>query len=1300
MASMPSSQELGKLLHRLYDADPDLRYMALSDLHKIMVDGHPSFLAHDYNTSAKVIDGLLATLNDTSGEVQNQAVKCLGPFVNKVPESIVCPMIDKISQLSMDNSVDSSIPALALRTIVVSLPRPAPGISRSSSVLGAYASVSKALIPRLVGYTVVSTGRKDLPKPPTGMLETDIAKGMDSNAMDVLVEVVRCFGPLLVDAELVALQKEVLRVLQSDRASAVLKKKAVTAISALAVYLSDANLSSLISHIIEGLRDAHLTRSKRKLYINILGSMARSLPRKFGPYLKTLTPFVISALSQSELDEEMEAWDGEDERDPESDEVREAALTALEGFLASCTQDMRLYTEESIDAGTRFLKYDPNLATDDDDEAMDDEDDVVDLEDEDFEEEGGDDDEDDASWKVRRCAAKVLYTLIATRSNGDLLEDGTLYGRVAPALIPRFKEREESVRLEVLATLTCLIRLSKPHKTPSSQASADGVAGLMGPPANRKRRRVGSDASMTDYQTNASLIASLSATNDAQPMTVPQKHLAAIVPEIVNGIVPLLKTGTLPTKQASMGLLKSLVLTQNGGLADYLGQIMDPVIECAKVSSSSSPYLATVVPTLAVAAKDRYSKVSSEALAAVEGLVKALTQSRASGSQNKGDVENLFEILVNRIAANDADVDARRRAINVLGLLIGRSSGSEDLLIQPKRTDGLDLLAERLRHEVTRLAAVRAIEVAAGLCQNSSEVTEKWIQVVSMELVAQLRKASRSLRGASLSTLRTIVINPATRIHLNPSTTQEIEAMLLPPIKSNDLHLMGPALVILATFVSNDLSTTVNKDLVAALKEVVTAKIGGSALEALLTLVRAISEKGHGGHLMQTLLQDVGVAGDPDLVGKVIGTLLVYSPPGSIPVNLDAFVNELNTAKDSKRQSLALAVLGEAGLRLHAKSPLQPKVFMSHFRASGPVPLAAAVALGRAGAGNIKTYLPFILSEMSQKGSQQYLFLHSLREILQHKSADADLLPYAQEMWKQILQASQAEDNKAVGAECMGKLTIIDAKTFLPQLQKFLAEPTPGVRGMVISALRYTFSDTDETYDDYLRPIVIPMLTRMLQEETNLENQRLALTTMSSAVHNKPDIVMPNLDQLLPLAMQQTVIKPELIREVQMGPFKHKVDDGLEVRKSAYETVYTLIETAFSKLNVPDFYDRIIAGISDEYDVMVLCNLMLTKLVHLAPDETKLRLSTIAEHFKSIISVKPKDNAVKQEVEKIDKSAKGVVKVSLDVNRSLGVGSSESVGDSSDSNVKAWGQYWDWIRKEHSVLVKAVEEELRAEKDR
>ena len=61
----------------------------------------------------------------------------------------------------------------------------------------------------------------------------------------------------------------------------------------------------------------------------------------------------------------------------------------------------------------------------------------------------------------------------------------------------------------------------------------------------------------------------------------------------------------------------------------------------------------------------------------------------------------------------------------------------------------------------------------------------------------------------------------------------------------------------------------------------------------------------------------------------------------------------------------------------------------------------------------------------------------------------------------------------------------------------------------------------------------------------------------------------------------------ELIREVEMGPFKHTVDDGLDLRKAAFECMYTLMETCLDQLDVFQFLSHIEDGLKDHYDIRV-----------------------------------------------------------------------------------------------------------------
>lgn len=61
------------------------------------------------------------------------------------------------------------------------------------------------------------------------------------------------------------------------------------------------------------------------------------------------------------------------------------------------------------------------------------------------------------SWKVRRSSIKCLEALI--RSRRDLLL--SFYSSICPALLARFKEREENVRADVFAAFSTLLRQTR-----------------------------------------------------------------------------------------------------------------------------------------------------------------------------------------------------------------------------------------------------------------------------------------------------------------------------------------------------------------------------------------------------------------------------------------------------------------------------------------------------------------------------------------------------------------------------------------------------------------------------------------------------------------------------------------------------------------------------------------------------------------------------------------------------------------------------------------------------------------------
>jgi TATA-binding protein interacting (TIP20) len=114
------------------------------------------------------------------------------------------------------------------------------------------------------------------------------------------------------------------------------------------------------------------------------------------------------------------------------------------------------------------------------------------------------------------------------------------------------------------------------------------------------------------------------------------------------------------------------------------------------------------------------------------------------------------------------------------------------------------------------------------------------------------------------------------------------------------------------------------------------------------------------------------------------------------------------------------------------------------------------------------------------------------------------------------------------------------------------------------------------------------------------------------------------------------LLQEELIREVEMGPFKHEVDDGLDCRKAAYECLYTLLDSCLDQLNIFEFMDYVSRGLNDHYDIKTLCFLFIRRLVQSAAISVTQRVDQFMVEISKLLQTKVKPNAVKQEHEKTD----------------------------------------------------------------
>ena len=286
---------------------------------------------------------------------------------------------------------------------------------------------------------------------------------------------------------------------------------------------------------------------------------------------------------------------------------------------------------------------------------------------------------------------------------------------------------------------------------------------------------------------------------------------------------------------------------------------------------------------------------------------------------------------------------------------------------------------------------------------------------------------------------------------------------------------------------------------------------------------------------------------------------------------------------------------------------LQNKIIESFNHNTEEVKSAASYALGNISLGNLADYVPFVLKEIENQPKRQYLLLHSLKEIISAQSGSSKgitvLEPYVPAIWKQLFKHCECseEGTRNVVAECLGKLCLICPDKLLPELRNSLSSQSPLMRTTVVTAMKFTISDQPQPIDTLLKNCIGDFLGALQDPDLNV--RRVALVAFNSAAHNKPSLIRDLLRSVLPQLYNETQKRKELIREVEMGPFKHEVDDGLDLRKAAFECMYTLLEKCIDRLDIFEFLSHVQDGLKDHYDIKVrIFSQKLVKLLWLIFD--------------------------------------------------------------------------------------------------
>ncbi|NXS61534.1 CAND1 protein, partial [Brachypteracias leptosomus] len=1160
------------------------RFMATNDL---MMELQKDSIKLDEDSEKKVVKMLLKLLEDKNGEVQNLAVKCLGPLVGKVKEYQVETIVDTLcTNMLSDKEQLRDISSIGLKTVISELPPASTGSTMT-------ANVCKKITAQLTG----AIGKQE-----------DVSVQLE--ALDILSDMLSRLGGTLYSFHSSILSC-LLPQLTSPRLA--VRKRAIIALGHLVLTCNGSIFSELTEHLLAELKRNESTSTTRT-YIQCIAGISRQAGHRIGEHLEKIIPLVVQYCSV------------------EDDELREYCFQAFESFVRRificcdrCPKEMDPHIPSVMGLCLKYITFDPNYNYDNEEEE---EEEMMETENGEDEEQDSDDeysDDDDISWKVRRAAAKCLEAIVSSRH--DLLQD--FYTTLSPVLISRFKEREENVKADIFSAYISLLKQTLPIQSWLHTSDTSG--------------------------------------KDDVPLTMLQNQ----VPKIIKALHKQLKEKSIKSRQGCFSLLTELANVLPGCLADHIPALVPGIVFSLADKSSSSnmridtlsflhvllcnhqpevfhPHIKSLLPPVVACIGDPFYKITSEALLVTQQLVKVIRPlDKSCTFDAKPYVKDLFQGTVKRLKAADIDQEVKERAISCMAQIIYHLGDHLSTDLQPT----LKIFLERLKNEITRLTTVKALTLVAS---SPLKIDLRPILGEGFPILASfLRKNQRALKLSTLTALDILVRNYSSS--LKPAMIEAVLTELPALITENDMHVSQVAIMFLTTLakVYPSCIPKISSSILGEIFQLVHSPLlQGGALGAITDFFQALvltktATMGYS-ELLKQLTMPVYSSGAEGAsvtlhkqafcsIAKCVAALSSACPRENA-ATVNQFIQEAKNPKSSAAvKVLAFLSLAELGRTTNLSSQRELKsVLLEAFSSpSEEVKSAASYALGSISAGSLEEYLPFMLAEISSQPKRQYLLLHSLKEVISSSPADG-LKPYVEEIWALLFKHCECteEGTRNVVAECLGKLALVNPSELLPRLKKQLSAGSPQARSTVVTAVKFTIADQPQPVDALLKGCIGDFLKTLQDPDLNV--RRVALAMFNSAAHNKPSLIRDLLSSALPSLYHETKVRRELIREVEMGPFKHTVDDGLDVRKAAFECMYTLLESCLDRLDIYEYLNHLEDGLKDHYDIRMLTFIMLARLSSLCPSPVLQRLDRLIEPLRATCSTKVKAGSVKQEFEKQD----------------------------------------------------------------
>ena len=1093
--------------------------MAACDLCAELLKDNPKI--EEGNLEKAICQGLLKQLDDASVDVQGNAVKCIAKIAPKIKEKHLGEVMKKLTSCVIKGTDDfRDIYSTCLKTL----------ISEAEESLGK--DVCNHLIPAL---------KEGL---------NNKSEDVREECIDILNETIKRFysvligNPKLIEREVIV--NTLLAQLKFPNVS--LKKKSNHCLGSMAIILSSKQLGSLINKVLGVIKAGKTKKNEIFAYVQTIGSIASTVGYKMESNIKVILPIFISLC--------ILLPDAENKDQDLDNDVAEICLNAFECFVRKCPKEITPFIDEILKLSGELISFDPNFNSEAEE--------VVGMEDQEDWGEWGDDmegemeagDADDSSWKVRRASIKVIDSIAKCRP--EMLRE--LYTHIIIKLIARFKERDENVKCEIFSTFSNVIR------TGIIAAEDPEATELLDVPMLVRTR------SSTEVLTEhvpvivQALLEQLNSKSQKvknsvilvylnMAIAIPgetQKHLPLIFPELFKNYNP----------------------KQDATIKIHILAILKRMMRATMTPQLFHPFKEDIKSILLQGLNDDYFKVISEALRATSGFLKVLRPSLKEKPVEM-DYHTLSDTAYSKLKATDIDHEVKQSSIYTMSILCAQM---HDVLPFTEISRVMVILQERMKNEITRIPALKGVTL---IINSSNKLSlEGTLKTMLPDLVNLVHKKSR---GAKIHAL-TALLSISNHYHpvLKPGAgdlIMEVEKVTL----DVDLQVAKLALQFVNSFIKSEDLTTVQVEqfIKCAITLAASPLIQGAALEELLLFFQGAAAFNKGklsAEQLTTQLLKLGAENNLRSIAKSIAAILL-SNQKYLKSCISKYINGLkDTGENTLNRKLFALTIGEIGRveNLKGYPDLQKAIFAIFASGKEDLKSYAAICLGDVAIGNMANYLPMVFEQMKTK-TNQYLLLLSLREIISHNPGSLgdhfkDILPVLLE------NASNASESvRNIVSENLGKLFLGQPMQVDEYFSTNLRSPNHLIRSTFAASMKYCGI---KTVEKMVMQEIIPVFLYGLQDK-DLGVRLATLVSLNTIVHNLSPLIRSEVENIAPIIIKETDVRPELIKEIDLGPFKHKVDEGAPLRKAAYLVLDSFLYYLGEKIDSTAVLDKVRKGIGE-----------------------------------------------------------------------------------------------------------------------